>query len=682
MQRLVTIRVLLPAVTTVLAARLLVVAGLQTYEAWQEKAEDGHFLDVNRAEEILLKAAGNFAIERAVTNAPLNSPEAATPDRRQAIARQRSVADGHVREGIAALRSLTEMNIDGGRKAIAELERAVQAFEAVRQNVDAALSRPMTERQPAVVKDFAPTITRLIETVSTARQALEILANAPDAALAQLVQLRSLAAEMAEFSGRERAVFAGLIGSGPAIDPENMRTQARFRGRVELAWSYIQRMRLRSDVSPALRNAIEAAEEAFFRVYQGTREAVTAGALTGAYPISADEWVKRSTTAINSLLALGDAIGDGAEAAAQAAARDAVLRLAATLAMLCVGLALAVVGFLIVMRRVVGPLAAMTKTMERLAGRDMAAEIVGVGRRDEIGAMASAVKVFKDSMIEADRLAAEQEAQRKATEERARRLGTLASGFDAKVSELVGALSSAAVEMDATAQSMSSTAEQTNQQSMTVAAASEQATANVQTVASAAEELSSSIGEIGQQVAQSSKIASTAVERRSRPTRWCRPGGGCAEDRRGRHAHPEIAGQTNLLALNATIEAARAGDAGKGFAVVASEVKSLATQTAKATEEIAGQVGAIQDVTERRHGDPGVGSIITVNDGSRPPSPRRSRSRARRRRRSPATCSRRRRERRKSPTTSRASGPPRRRRAPPPPRCSAHRASFPASPPS
>ncbi len=174
----------------------------------------------------------------------------------------------------------------------------------------------------------------------------------------------------------------------------------------------------------------------------------------------------------------------------------------------------------------------------------------------------------------------------------------MADRFEQSVMAVVESVSSGATEMESSARTMQTTAEETSQRATTVAAASEEATSNVQTVASAAEELSSSVEEIGRQVAQSTKIAQSAVEETSRADEKVQ---GLAEaaQKIGEVVNliNDIASQTNLLALNATIEAARAGEAGKGFAVVASEVKSLATQTAKATDEIASQINAIQSAT-------------------------------------------------------------------------------------
>ncbi|MDB5364358.1 MAG: methyl-accepting chemotaxis protein [Rhodospirillales bacterium] len=246
-----------------------------------------------------------------------------------------------------------------------------------------------------------------------------------------------------------------------------------------------------------------------------------------------------------------------------------------------------------------GPITRMTDAMKRLAARDLGAEIVGVGRRDEIGGMADAVQVFKQSMITADQLAAEQAREREGKERRAASLETLTREFERKVGALAGALSSAATEMEATAQSMSETATQTDAQAILVAAAAEQASANVQTVAAAAEELTSSISEIGRQVTQSAEVAQRAVQDARRTDETVQAlAVGAQKIGEVVKLIADIAAQTNLLALNATIEAARAGEAGKGFAVVASEVKSLATQTAKATDDIGSQIAQIQRATQ------------------------------------------------------------------------------------
>ncbi len=253
---------------------------------------------------------------------------------------------------------------------------------------------------------------------------------------------------------------------------------------------------------------------------------------------------------------------------------------------------------LLTVRNIVQPIGLLVRCMRSLAGGDTATTIPDTTARNEIGEMARAVEVFKENMITAERLAAEQAAENEAKLHRAQKVEELTKSFKSKVGQLVGVLSSAATEMQATAQSMAATAEETNRQSATVASASEQTSANVQTVASATEELASSIQEIGRQVARSTSIAGKAVADAERTDATVQAlAAGAQKIGEVVTLIQNIASQTNLLALNATIEAARAGEMGKGFAVVAAEVKGLAGQTAKATAEIGGQIDAIRSAT-------------------------------------------------------------------------------------
>jgi methyl-accepting chemotaxis protein len=268
-----------------------------------------------------------------------------------------------------------------------------------------------------------------------------------------------------------------------------------------------------------------------------------------------------------------------------------------------IGLALLVI-LLLVTRSVIRPLRAMTERMTKLAAKDFAVELPGLGRRDEIGEMARAVEVFRTSGLEVERMRAEQAAREtRAAGERKAATHKLADEFETVVGKIVGSVSSASTNLEATAGTLARTAKTTQQLTGTVAAASGEASTNVEFAAAAADQMSASVNAISRHVQESSSIADQAVgQAKKTDARIVKLSD--AANRIGDVVRliNDVAEQTNLLALNATIEAARAGEAGKGFAVVAHEVKALATQTAKATGEIATQIAAMQAATKESVG--------------------------------------------------------------------------------
>jgi methyl-accepting chemotaxis protein len=605
-----TVSALLKAVILTTSFCIVTGVSLSASDSWSRVQQTNRIAAIADASANLFKAMHNLRTDQSTTVRLLNAEPPVGSDIDKYL---RSLRDAEMPAMANALALLPSIEFPQHTTLVPELDRLFKHLTALQREFWDDVAKPKASRRATLVKDYYDATAGLLQTLDKLSAALAAAVNHQDATIDQLLAIKQTAWLLRNTAGEASLLVSKGLAAG-SVPADARLTYTKFVGGTEIAFRALELASSGMQLPAALSAAVAAAKTAYFdQEYIGLRDRILAALIAGGKTeLTADQWspltVGRMSTAVTVAESALEAAKDHTRIQHSEALRSLVLQLV----LLAAALGLTIGAMTAVGRRVIKPLHNMRDAMLKVASGDLTVDTGYGERRDEIGALAGALETFKQQAADKIRIEQQERERNAGATARQQAVDAHVGEFESMVRQTLQQLGDASNQMRTTSSGLSAVSRQTNERVQIAEKASGEASMSVESVASASEELSASINDISQQAAHAAGIASRAVNQ-ARETDGTVQGLAKSAGRIGEVVGliNTIAAQTNLLALNATIEAARAGEAGRGFAVVASEVKSLASQTAKATEEISEQIADIQKVAgEAIDAIKGIGSII------------------------------------------------------------------------